>query len=153
MISFTKYDELYGCFSNFYICNVTYDGVTYTNSEAAWQAQKVIDESKKYKFKDLNPSEAKRLGRKVELRQDWEDVKYDYMVDVLYHKFTQNQELGKILISTGNEYIEENTTGWHDNIWGNCDCPRCKNIKGQNLLGKALMEVREAMKLTNGETK
>ena len=145
MISFTKYDELYGCFSNYHMCNVTYDGVTYTNSEAAWQSRKAVSDEDKRKFDTLKPSSAKALGRKIKLRDDWEAVKYGYMVDVLYHKFTQNPSLGKILISTGNEYIEENTTGWHDNIWGNCNCDRCKNIKGQNLLGKALMEVRDKL--------
>ena len=153
MIRFTKYDELYGCFSNFYMCNVTYDGVTYTNSEAAWQAQKVENEDDRREFANLNPSKAKSLGRRVRLRSDWEDVKYELMKKVLYCKFSQHPELQSILLGTGDTYIEENTTGWHDNIWGNCNCDRCKHIKGQNLLGKALMEVREAIKLTNGETR
>ena len=68
------------------------------------------------------------------------------MVDVCYAKFTQNEDLKDILLSTGNEELCENTTGWHDNIWGNCECPKCKDIIGKNLLGKALMEVRDRIK-------
>lgn len=64
------------------------------------------------------------------------------MVGVLICKFG-NPELRKILLSTGDEELVEDTTSWHDNIWGNCDCPRCRNIPGQNLLGKALMQVRD----------
>ena len=36
--------------------------------------------------------------------------------------------------------------GWHDNVWGNCECERCKETEGKNLLGKALMEVRSKLK-------
>jgi predicted NAD-dependent protein-ADP-ribosyltransferase YbiA (DUF1768 family) len=62
-------------------------------------------------------------------------------------KFSQHPELQNILLETGDTYIEENTTGWHDNIWGNCHCPKCQKIKGQNLLGKALMDVREVLQI------
>jgi len=59
-------------------------------------------------------------------------------------KFKQNSELLKLLIATKpHDLIEGNY--WHDNIWGDCLCSRCKNIKGQNLLGKILMEVREEL--------
>lgn len=55
---------------------------------------------------------------------------------------SQNVQLLNWLMLTGEEQLLENTTGWHDNTWGDCSCPKCKNITGQNLLGKALMEVR-----------
>lgn len=144
-IKFNKTDQKYGCFSNFYPCTITFNGLTYKNSEAAWQSQKIVSESQRKEFTTLNPSEAKKLGRRVELRKDWEDVKYNIMVDICMAKFSQNPELGEILKSTGSEEIIENTTGWHDNIWGNCDCEKCKNKPGQNLLGKALMEVRSKL--------
>lgn len=146
-IKFSKTSKKYGCFSNFYPCNVTFDGLTFKNSEAAWQAQKTLSESQRRDFTTLNPSEAKKKGRRVTLRKDWEDVKYQLMVDVCKAKFSQNPELKRILLSTGDEELIENTTGWHDNIWGNCDCDRCKNIVGKNLLGKALMRVREEISI------
>jgi ribA/ribD-fused uncharacterized protein len=82
----------------------------------------------------------------AKLRSDWEDVKALLMIDVLHAKFTQHPELAKVLLSTGNATLVEDTTGWHDNTWGNCDCERCANIKGKNLLGKSLMEVRLRLK-------
>ena len=145
-IKFTKTNTRYGCFSNFYPCKVEYDGLVYGNSEAAWQAQKTLDMEQREKFCGYTASGSKKMGRKVSLRPDWEEIKYKLMVDVCYAKFSQNTELGRILLSTGNEEIIENTTGWHDNIWGNCECPKCINKTGQNLLGKALMEVRNALR-------
>lgn len=145
-LKFSKTCNKYGCFSNFHICPVTFGGITYCNSEAAWQAQKTLNEAERNKFSKEEPNVAKRHGRCVDLRHDWEDVKYQLMVDVCYAKFSQNPELGKILVETGDEEIIENTTDWHDNIWGNCDCGKCINKPGKNLLGKALMEVREMLK-------
>lgn len=144
-IRFRKTDKLYGCFSNFYPCKVEFNGVIYQNSEAAWQAQKTLAKHKQMEFASMNPSQAKRAGRSVNLRKDWESIKYKLMVNVLKAKFSQNKELGEILKATGNATIVEDTTGWHDNLWGSCSCPRCDCITGQNLLGKALMEVRSEL--------
>lgn len=141
-IRFRKTDKLYGCFSNFYPCRVEFNGVIYQNSEAAWQAQKTLAQHKRMDFANMTPSSAKKAGRQVTLRKDWESIKYDLMVEVLEAKFSQNKELGEVLKSTGDAILVEDTTGWHDNLWGSCSCPRCDGITGQNLLGKALMEVR-----------
>jgi len=43
----------------------------------------------------------------------------------------------------GYELIEGNF--WHDCYWGNCSCEKCKNIEGQNVLGRLLMKVRTAI--------
>lgn len=122
--------------SNFYTCPVTYDGITYENNEAAFQAQKCIDKAERYKFSNLNPTEAKHLGRKVNLRKDWEEVKFNIMKDLITAKFEQNADLREKLVSTGTEYLEEGNT-WGDRVWGTVDG------KGANLLGEILMEVRE----------
>ena len=73
------------------------------------------------------------------LRSDWEDVKFRVMEDILLCKFTQDEHCKQLLLGTGDVVIVENTTRWHDNIWGNCDCSKCQHIDGKNLLGKALM--------------
>jgi ribA/ribD-fused uncharacterized protein len=84
---------------------------------------------------DLAAGQSKKLGKRVELRPDWEDVKIDIMRQVLKSKFTQNPELKAQLIATGDaELIEGNN--WNDRFWGVC------RGKGQNHLGKLLMEVR-----------
>ena len=63
--------------SNFYNCPVSYAGLTFENNEAAFQSAKCPERMKE--FCKLNPSEAKRLGRKVRLRKDWEEAKNKVM--------------------------------------------------------------------------
>ena len=130
--------------SNFYKAPVVWNGIKYKNNEAAFQSAKII--SGKEMFANLDPSSAKKLGRKVQLRNDWEDVKDEVMYEICKAKFSQNLGLKRRLLETDNEYLEEGTTGWHDNIWGNCSCEKCKNIPGENKLGKILMRVREELK-------
>ena len=125
--------------SNFYSCSVHYEGLTFGNTEAAFQAAKCLDMKERERFFSLSGGQAKRLGKRVELRPDWEDVKIDIMRQVLKSKFTQNPELREKLIATGDaELIEGNN--WRDFYWGVC------NGKGQNHLGKLLMEVRVELK-------
>jgi len=133
-----------GPFSNFFKAACEYQGLTFKNSEAAFQAAKTLDEEERKKFQNLNPSDAKKLGRSVKLRADWEEVKYQVMLDVLYSKF-QDNTLRNLLLETGNDHLIEDTTGWHDNEWGDCACERCINTPGNNLLGKALMEIRQTL--------
>lgn len=142
MIRFSKTNRKYGCFSNFYPCSVNYANMEFLNSEAAYQAMKTVKPEERQMFVNLTGKEAKKLGGKITMRPNWDKIKYMIMVDVCYAKFSQNPELKQILLSTGDEVLIEDTTGWHDNIWGNCSCERCRNITGQNLLGKALMKVR-----------
>lgn len=144
-IRFGKVREGYGCFSNFYVCKVEYDGITYKNSEAAWQAQKTLNLDKRIEFSKLSGTQAKTVGRKLTLREDWEQVKYDLMVDILRSKFSNNPKLKEILLGAEDAVLVEDTTGWHDNTWGDCTCAKCRSVVGKNLLGKALMEVREEL--------
>ncbi len=121
--------------SNFYSCPVPFEGLTFSNSEAAFQAAKSLDMKERVKFVDLAAGQSKKLGRRVELRPDWEEVKIDIMRQVLKSKFTQNLELREKLVATGDtELIEGNN--WNDTFWGVC------RGKGRNHLGKLLMEVR-----------
>lgn len=125
--------------SNFFLCNITIGGITYGSAEAAFQAQKVLDDEEKKRFIDITPLQAKRLGKKVELRKDWEEVKVNIMKEVVRCKFFQNLNLAEKLLQTGDaELIEGNK--WRDYFWGMC------NGKGKNNLGKILMEVREEVK-------
>jgi ribA/ribD-fused uncharacterized protein len=128
-------------FSNYYPSTVAYEGLVFTTGEAAFQSAKTLDIGMRESFVGIDPGNAKGKGRRIPLRSDWEDVKYDVMLNVLRSKFC-DPKLSRLLCDTGDRLIIEDTTGWHDNIWGNCDCEKCADVEGQNLLGKALMEVR-----------
>lgn len=127
--------------SNFYEVPVTYNGIPYKNNEAAFQAQKVSDFEKQKEFSHLNPSEAKRKGRRVKLRKDvdWDSVKTGFMREIVRAKFEQNEDLKQKLLATGDEHLEEGNT-WGDRIWGTV------NGVGENRLGKILMKVREELR-------
>lgn len=130
-------DSIKGTFlSNFWECTVVYEGMRYGNAEAAFQAQKCTNPTDKYRFIALNGAEAKALGKRVELREDWDAVKLDVMYKVLQHKFAQNPELYYQLKDTGDEEIVEGNW-WYDRYWGVC------NGVGENHLGKLLMWIRD----------
>lgn len=142
-VSFCTENEIRGFFgkyrflSNFFCSQVRYNGITYQNNEAAFQAQKCP--SRAAEFATLNPSDAKRLGRRVPLRGDWESVKYAIMKEIVYAKFSQNTTLLNQLLDTGNaKLFEENT--WGDMVWGTVDGQGC------NYLGKILEEVRNELR-------
>lgn len=125
----------YEFLSNFYNCPVIYNGLRYQNSEAAFQAQKLKSNMDRVPFTKLTPSQAKRLGRQVQLRDDWEEIKLMEMFNIVYCKFKQNPDLAKKLADTGDTYLEEGNT-WNDTYWG-----VCKGV-GENKLGKILMTIR-----------
>ena len=153
MESINEFRGKYKVFSNFYESPVEYEGITYRNSEAAFQSAKIhIPNNMEYTnllrvkegFSLMSPLEAKRKGRRIKLRTDWEVVKDEVMYNILLNKFSRDKNLLKILLETGEkELIEGNT--WHDNYWGNCNCIKCKNIQGKNKLGKLLMMVRKEL--------
>ena len=123
--------------SNMYECPVSYNGLLFRSSEAAFQAQK--DPSRAHEFVGLSGSQAKKLGKTVKLRSDWSTVRDSIMTDVLWNKFTQNPELMEALQLTGDaELIEGNT--WGDTYWG----VDTRSNKGNNNLGKILMDIRKA---------
>lgn len=125
--------------SNFYESPVIYGGITYLNNEAAFQAQKTLNKKQRLKFAMLNPSQAKGMGRSISLRPDWEEIKINVMYEICKAKFTQNENLKRSLLNTGNaELIEGNN--WGDKIWGQV------NGIGENNLGKILMRIREELK-------
>lgn len=124
--------------SNFYEVPVTWEGVTYQNNEAAFQSAKVVPSERKA-FAELNSSDAKKLGRQVSLREDWETVKNDVMYEVCKAKFTQNEDLKEKLLATEDELLEEGNT-WGDKTWGTVDGV------GENRLGKILMRIREELR-------
>lgn len=134
------YDE-YNFLSNFAQIPVRWMGTEYRTAEHVFNAMKAVDYSdRRYVADAITPTEAKRRGREITLRQDWDKVKYAFMRDILYAKFN-TPTTKQLLLSTDNAILVEGNT-WHDQIWGDCVCPRHIKIPGQNALGTLLMYTR-----------
>lgn len=130
--------------SNFYPAPIVYRGIHYENNEAAFQSMKTLNPNTRRDFCLLDPSSAKRKGRYVILRKDWEEVKDTYMYEICLAKFTQNTRLKKLLLETEEaELIEGND--WNDQYWG-----VCRGI-GENVLGKILMKIRSELREVCGK--
>ena len=143
------FDGKWAFLSNFYWNEIEHEGIVYPTNEHFFQAMKTLDNDERRQIANcLTPGQAKRMGRRVALRSDWESVKEDVMLLGLCLKFADEQ-LADWLLETGDEELVEGTT-WHDNEWGNCSCPKCINIEGKNKLGKLLMRVRDMIKEERG---
>ena len=137
----------YAFLSNFYPAPVSYMGQTYANNEAAFQAQKTFSAREQRKFcifRMHNPSDAKKLGRDLTLRPDWEKVKVRLMYEICMCKFMQNPELRDKLLATGESTLVEG------NNWGDYFLGKVNNC-GENQLGIILMDVRAKLQW-NAET-
>lgn len=136
-MSIKEFRGQYYFLSNFSESKIKINDIVFENGEAAFHSFKDI--SRQSEFAKLDPSTAKRKGRNVRLRYDWERVKDDIMYQVVKAKFEQNEELKQKLLNTGDEYLEEGNT-WNDTYWGVC------RGRGKNMLGKILMKVRDELK-------
>ncbi len=124
--------------SNFEKVSVEYEGITYPSVEHAYQAAKTLDRVSKFKIRNQGtPARAKRFGRTVVIRPDWEEVKLDVMLDLLRLKFS-DERLRQQLLATGETELEEGNR-WGDTFWG-INPPDSEN--GENNLGRLLMKVR-----------
>lgn len=134
-----KFSGDYRWLSNFCVCSVVLDGETYITTEHAYQAAKTLDITERNEIRQCKtPGMAKKLGKYLTVRDDWDDIKISVMTDLLEQKFSK-PEFYQLLISTGdNEIVEGNS--WNDYFWGVCD-----GI-GSNHLGKIIMDIREKLR-------
>lgn len=145
----TEFNGKYAFLSNFFHSPFAYDGIEYPTVEHFFQAMKTLDQEERKKIAAADsPGKAKQMGRHVQLRKDWEEIKEAVMLEGLYLKFTDEQ-LADWLLETGNEELIEGNF-WCDQTWGSCNCPKHKDIPGKNLLGKLLMKVRSEIKEERG---
>lgn len=122
--------------SNFWPAEVTLDGETFPSVEHAYQAAKFLVPATRQYFMFCSAGEAKKKAKRLPfLREDWEDVKVGIMKALVQEKFT-HPHLREWLLNTGDQELVEGNT-WGDTFWGIC------KGKGENRLGKILMEVRE----------
>ncbi len=141
-IYFYKVNDEYGCFSNFAHYEFELDGKRWMTSEHYFQAQKFFGTKYEEKIRLLdNPMKVATMGRNhdLPLRDDWEQIKDEVMRKAVYAKFSQNNDIKDILLSTNDNTLIEKTS--NDYYWG-CGT----DGTGKNKLGVILMEVREKLK-------
>lgn len=148
----------FACFSNFYPSKFTADGKNFNCSEQYFmkKKQEMFDPTNVQLanaiMAETSPAKIKAFGRQVKNYDEtkWNQERYRVMKEALMYKFGQNQNMKQILMSTGNKILCECTN--LDKIWASglhiTDPDRFDETKwkGQNLLGKALMEVRNELK-------
>lgn len=135
----TEFSGKYRWLSNFWPSPVEFEGLLFSNVEAAYVAAKTTCLETRKKIQAISsPSECKKFGRGIELRSNWDDIKVEVMRSLLQQKFTKSSPLADRLIKTGNCQIIEGNY-WGDTFWGVC------KGSGQNNLGKLLMEIRSEL--------
>lgn len=133
-----KFRGKYCFLSNMYPSKLTVYGLSFESAEAAFQAMKTLNMDERKGFTSLSATAAKKHGRAIKLRPDWEEVKDEVMEQVLRAKFSVS-EMAQQLLDTGDALlIEGNPYG--DTYWGVC------NGIGQNRLGQLLMKIRTELR-------
>ena len=144
----TEFRGPYRFLSNFLLHEMTTDvgwgPMTYASVEHAFQAAKAVwREHHDLVRSQPTPGKAKRAGRDVLLREGWDSDREWVMLYLLREKFKGSTLWDSLLKTEDAPLVEGNT--WHDNYWGNCMCPRCHRIIGQNNLGEALTVIRQEL--------
>ena len=118
--------------------------IDYPTVEHAFQACKTCDLNLRKKIAAApSPGAAKKIGRHLQLRDNWNEIKNDVMYSLVRAKFTY-PDLQEKLLATGDEELVEGNT-WFDTTWGVC------NGIGENRLGKILMQVRDEIRKEMGD--
>jgi ribA/ribD-fused uncharacterized protein len=141
-----RFDGEYRFLSNFYRSRVMAGGLMFQSLEHAYQASKTFDLMKRREIAALSsPGEAKRAGKKLLLRSDWESVKLTVMEALLRQKFSFEPLRSRLLDTGSAELVEGNH--WGDTFWGIC------RGTGENHLGRLLMMIRselQSAKMSSG---
>lgn len=144
MSEITSFKGRHRFLSNFWPAKVCLNGVFYPTVEHAYQAAKFQNPSTRNRIRVASsPGQAKRIARKMPgLCDDWEQVKIAVMKGLLLEKFSEGSLRRQLLATKDAELIEGNA--WGDTFWGVC------NGRGQNHLGRLLMEVRSELESRTG---
>jgi ribA/ribD-fused uncharacterized protein len=134
--------------SNFFPSVIYYDGHAYPTVEHAFVAAKTLDLSERQDVRACaTPGQAKRLGRTLTLRPDWDDIKINIMRELVFQKFNYYWDLKAKLLKIVEPIVELNE--WHDNFWGSCTCEGCADKEKHNNLGKILTFIRNSFLLSS----
>ena len=140
-----KFEGEYRFLSNFYLSNVYDSFITkmlFPSVENAYQASKSLDPDFWKLLTIVTPGKAKRLGKSIKLRDDWEEIKLKVMANLLKEKFKPGSILATKLIDTFDAVLVEGNT-WNDKIWGKVLLPDGTLGEGKNYLGQLLMGIRK----------
>ncbi|GAL85727.1 hypothetical protein Slin_1821 [Sporocytophaga myxococcoides] len=144
------------CFSQWWSVSFKVDGVIYKTAEHWMMGQKALLFRDTEAYEKIliagSPKEAKAIGRQVLNYQEdiWADKRFGIVVAGNLHKFSQHADLKDYLLSTKDKIIVEASPV--DKIWGiglSADSDKADNPlrwNGLNLLGFALMEVRDKLR-------
>jgi ribA/ribD-fused uncharacterized protein len=141
------------CFSQWWPSPFIVDGMTYQTAEHWMMAQKALLFDDKEQYQNIiatdSPAKAKKLGRLVKNFDGelWSANAFIFVTEGNLHKFSQHEALKTFLLNTGNKIIVEASP--FDKIWGIGTSAQVTDVtkwKGTNLLGFALMEVRDLLK-------
>lgn len=156
VVGFHSPDEMNGCLSNWYLSDFTKDGIKFSSMEQYMMYQKAVlfgdNEIAEQILVTANVGKIKSLGREVKNYDDflWDGMRQLIVYEGLVEKFRQNEELKSRLLATGQDILAECAV--QDKVWGiglsMKDEKRFDIHKwqGRNLLGFALMRVREKLK-------
>jgi len=155
----TSFSGPYRFLSNFWMCNIEALNRKFTSVEAAYQAAKRVDDLNYHeKLSRLGPSEAKKMGKGIEITTpDWDLItKFQVMRSLVEQKFTNAFDLRCMLLATKERHLEEGNH-WKDTIWGTDKSkplhPLVAEIvgtvfEGKNALGEILMDTRRLLKIS-----
>jgi ribA/ribD-fused uncharacterized protein len=134
-----QFRDEYRWLSNFTPVKVVYEGVEYASVEHAYMSAKSHDMAWKSRCADsqISAAQIKKESKEIDLRPDWEDVKFEVMLECVRQKMAQEPFKSK-LEATGNVYIQEGNT-WGDTFWG----ADLKTGEGINALGQIIMQIRD----------
>jgi len=143
---YNEFEPPYGCLSNYARVHFELDGVWWPSAEHCYHAHKFTGDEPEHQdarrriYEAPTPREAKRVAHEFDAyrRRDWDAVRDDVMRRIVLRKFESNADIARVLLSTGDaELIEES----RDHHWG-CG----ENGTGHNMLGRILMEVRAKLR-------
>jgi ribA/ribD-fused uncharacterized protein len=132
--------------SNFHASPVELDGMEFPTVEHAYQAAKTENVDTRRKVQAMEtPAQAKRYGARLKRRADWQAINLHLLHDLILQKFTRYPDLRAQLLATGNTELMEGND-WGDDFFGVVWHEAAQEWRGQNQLGKILMQVREELR-------
>jgi len=137
-------------FSNFYPSPFIVAGKEYPTAEHYYQSKK---------FEETEKAEEIRLSKTIQEAHiigtsyssdfnhaKWEERKESVYYDAVFQKFSQNPELLKELLETGDKKI---VCIDEDTFWGMRFDFEKDQMMGENKIGQILMQVREKLKISS----